>query len=94
MTECNALENELQQARKARGRAQQAAKDRLGAVTKKLSSSVMTAVPVFHKRALARLYQARSIEALRAYGRRTTRTSAPKSGTTRSSAISSRAVGK
>ena len=67
MTECNALENELQQARKARGRAQQAAKDRLGALTKKLSSSVMTAVPVFHKRALARLYQARSIEALRAY---------------------------
>ena len=67
MTECNALENELQQARKARGRAQQAAKDRLGAVTKKLSSSVMTAVPVFHKRALARRYQARSIEALRAY---------------------------
>jgi len=67
MTECNALENDLQQARKARGRAQQTAKDRLEAVTKKLSSSVMTAVPVFHKRALAQLYQARSIEALRAY---------------------------
>ena len=86
MTECNALENELQQARKARGRAQQAAKDRLGTVTKKLSSSVMTAVPVFHKRALARLYQARSIEALRAYETAHDAHERAKSGTMRSSA--------
>ncbi|CEF99579.1 SH3-binding 5 [Ostreococcus tauri] len=67
MTECNAMENELQRARWERTRARETAKERLDAVSKKLSSSVRTAVPVFHKRALAQLYQVRSIEALRAY---------------------------
>ena len=67
MTECNGLENALQEARKARSRTQTVARKRLDSVAARLSSSVMTAVPVFHKRALAQLYQVRSIEALRAY---------------------------
>jgi hypothetical protein len=36
---------------------------------KKLSSSVRAAVPYFHKRALANMYQTRSLEALRMYER-------------------------
>jgi hypothetical protein len=56
MTECNGLENALQEARKARSRTQTVARKRLDSVAARLSSSVMTAVPVV-----------RSIEALRAY---------------------------
>lgn len=67
MSECNALENDLNAARRERTRTQKEARERLAAVSKKLSSSVLDAVPYFHKRALAQMYQARSIEALRAY---------------------------
>jgi hypothetical protein len=67
MSECNALENDLNAARRDRTRTQKEARERLAAVSKKLSSSVLDAVPYFHKRALAQMYQARSIEALRAY---------------------------
>lgn len=67
MSECNAKENDLNAARRERTRTQKEARERLAAVSKKLSSSVLDAVPYFHKRALAQMYQARSIEALRAY---------------------------
>ena len=67
MSECNSLENELQRARRERTSAHERARTRLDEASRSLSSSVRTAVPVFHRRALAQLYQVRSIEALRAY---------------------------
>jgi len=67
MTECNALENALHVAKRARDEVRVTARERLDRVSAAMSTSVKTALPVFHKRALARLYQARSIEALRAY---------------------------
>jgi len=67
MTECNALENALHVAKRARDEVRVMARARLDRVSATMSTSVKTALPVFHKRALARLYQARSIEALRAY---------------------------
>ena len=67
MTECNALENEFNAAKRNRENVKRNARERLDRASAMMSTSVKTALPVFHKRALAQLYQVRSIEALRAY---------------------------
>lgn len=69
MSRVNELEGELIAARRRRKTTRADQEKRLASVERALSSSVRASVPYFHRRALANLYQVRSLDALRTYER-------------------------